>query len=225
MQEQMRTGVGACVSGALLACAGSAAGGPVELEFLLFEIDYGVFADGGGSPPPMQGPMTIGEGDDELSWTQIDGVASAMAAAATSLSVSGSDLGLHLAGSLVTSAEVVVGDDDKFLFEHAQAEVYLNQLLISITVNEESVVTALEMPVVLEGVGTIDVGGMQVLAPGTYDFEYAGGFATGALAWGGANESAFDTNAWSFGLDVAVVPSPGCVVAAGCLFWCARRRR
>jgi hypothetical protein len=208
MQQSTRVGVSASVACALVAAWPTAAG-PVELDFLLFEIDYGVLADGGGSPPPLQGPLTVGEGKEDLAWSQVDGVASAMATASTLLSVSGSESGLRLAGSLHSSAAVEVGDDPEFAFEYAQAEVYLNQLLISITVSEESVVTALHAPVNLEGVGMIEVGGTEVLAPGMYDFEYAGGYATGVQVWAQANESAFETNAWSFGLDVAVVPAPG----------------
>jgi hypothetical protein len=43
--------------------------------------------------------------------------------------------------------------------------------------------------------------------------------------WAQANESAFETNAWSFGLDVAVVPAPGGAAVMMVLLAGIRRRR
>jgi hypothetical protein len=213
------------------ACAitllGTQAGaGPIELQFLLFELDYGVFADGGGAPPPLQGPVTItDEGTTKFTWAQEDGVALAAATAVAGLSIDETSSSLTIGGSLDTTAMAIVGDEDWYEFETGIAEAYLSQLLISFSVNEQSVLSVLESPAELEGYGTIEPGHQQILEPGLYDLTYPGGYDTGSSVSVGANESAFAEHAWAFGVEVVVLPCPSAAALLGANLIVRRRRR
>ena len=205
--------------------AATTVAGPVELDVVLFEIDYGVHADDGGALTPLQGPVQVGEGDHDFAWSQEDGVALAEATASTSLVIETGEASLGVAGSLDSTAAAIVGDDPGYPFEAAVAQSFVNQILIAITIDEQCVLTVAHAPVDLVGYGIIEPGNQQILDPGSYDLTYSGGFATGSMAAAGANEQAFDEATWSFGVEVTVVPAPPTAALALATLAAIRRRR
>lgn len=192
--------------------AATAAHAQVDLDAWFFQINYGVFADGGSVPTPLQGPVSVDDvGEHEFSWSQEDGVAFAEATAVATILIDSPDGSLYFGGGLQTSAEAVVGDDPSYPFEFATAESFLDYAFLAINVQSPSVLTVSGTPVELNGIDTFDPGDEVVLEPGFYEIEFSG---AGSLskATAHADESDFDMNAWAFGVRVDVIPAPAGLV-------------
>lgn len=187
----------------------SLAAAQIELDDWFFQIDYGVFADGGGLPTPLQGPVSIDdEGVHEFTWMQEDGVAFAEAAVVVTLLIDEPGGSLSFGGGLDSTATAIVGDNPAYPFEFATAQSFLDYAFLTINVTEPSVLSVVGTPIDLNGVDVLNPGEQLVLDPGFYEIEFSG-VGSGSLASAHANESSFDDNVWAFGVNVNVIPAPG----------------
>lgn len=208
---------GVTLAASSMACA------QIDIDDWFFEIDYGVFADGGSLPTPLQGPVSIDDtGVHGFAWSQEDGVAFAEATAIATILIDEPGSSLSFGGGLDTTATAIVGDDPTYPFEFATAESFLNYAYLNIDVQAISVLTVTGTPVDLGGIGTLDPGDEIVLDPGFYEIEFSG-VGSGSKASANANEMDVDDNIWAFGVHVDVIPAPATLLILAPLL--ARRRR
>jgi hypothetical protein len=177
------------------------------LDFWFLELDYGVFADGGNQSTAIQGPLAIdAPGEHSFNWSQEDGVAFAESTAHALLEIDEQPTHLQIGGYVATTATAIVGDDPDYPFEFATASAFVNTLLVSVELLESHWLSVSGSTVNEATLGSLEPG-VYLLEPGPYDFSYDTGFGTGSRVEAFANESAFDSNQFDWGLDF-VVPAP-----------------
>lgn len=198
--------------------AGSAAADLVTLDRWDASLNFGVLADGGGAPMPLQGPEAMSLGAHVRTWQRVDGVAQASAWAQYEWSIDESPAGLGVSLILNTSAWAQVGQNPTYPASRAIAEVFVDEAVFEVVVNEA----------VLLRVSGASLGGyapgVHTLAPGQHTLGLLGPLARASVDVGG-EQSASDASSLAFSFEIVAVPGPATSGVLAGIAWLARRRR